>query len=111
MNCENNHLSLNTHLRAMARISEKLVGLPIVAVTGHEDQALNCGTTHLGFDDMLSAAIGVDSCGKPAIRVKFINSCENYISCNNSSDDNVWRQFFAYDASTKTFAIVLNQSS
>jgi len=111
MNCENNHISLHNHLTAMARKSGTLIGLPVVAVTGYTEQAINCNNSHMKFEDFLAASIGVDSCGKPAIRVKFIDSCETHLDCTNNQDANLMAQFFAYDSTTKTYALVLNQST
>lgn len=111
MDCNTNHIPTGKQLEAMLRTSGNLVGLPIVAVTGHTDNALNCNNNHLTDEELLRLCIGVDSCGKPAIRVKFINSCTTLKDCNNKSEANPFRRAFAYDSTTKTYALVINQSS
>jgi len=111
MDCSNNNYPLIHHLTAMARKSGSLIGMPIVAVSGHNDQAAQCDDgLPRTFEKLLTASIGVDSCGKPSLRVKFIDSCETQISCKIESD-NILDQIFAYDATNKTFALVLNQST
>lgn len=111
MDCNNNYLPLKQHLEAMLRVAAPLKGLPIVEVTGHEENALNCTNNHLTFEDLLKASIGVDSCGKPAIRVKFIDTCETEKTCANNSDADPLRGMFAYDSTTKTIALVINKST
>lgn len=111
MDCNNNHLPLVKHLAPMLRKTGNLVGLPIVAVTGHTDNAINCENSHLTFEDLFKRSIGVDSCGKPAIRVKFINTCSTLVTCANNDDANPLQKMFAYDSTTKTYALVINQSS
>lgn len=110
MNCSDNHLPLKSHMDAMLRTSGSLAGLPIVEVDGHTENALSCGKNHLTLDDLFRASIGVDSCGKPALRVKFIASCDVKKTCTNNSVDDLLRSMFAYDSTTKTIALVLNQS-
>lgn len=111
MDCTNNNYPLTHHLTAMARKSGTLIGLPIVAVTGHNDQgAQSDDGLPRTFERYLVGSIGTDSCGLPAIRVKFIDSCDTAITCKVEAD-NILDQIFAYDATTKTFAIVLNQST
>jgi hypothetical protein len=111
MDCNNNHLDLAKHLNAMLRVSGALVGLPIVEVSGHTEKAVNCELAHLTFEDLVKKSIGVDSCGKPAIRVKFIDSCTYKTQCaNNGVQDNL-REMFAYDSTAKTVALVLNKST
>lgn len=110
MNCSDNHLSLKQHLDAMLRVSAPLAGLPIVEVSGHEENALKCDLNHLTLDDLFRASIGVDSCGRPAIRVKYIASCDLKKTCTNNSVDDLLRSMFAYDSTTKTIALVLNVS-
>jgi hypothetical protein len=112
MDCVTNNYPLIHHLTSMARKSGKLVGLAIVAVTGHNDQAMNCdhGKPRT-FEALLAASIGVDSCGKPAIRVKFIDSCDSKIDCKVPNDAGIFDQLFAYDSTSKTYALVINQSS
>lgn len=110
MDCNDNYLGLNAHMQAMARVSGALIGMPIVAVAGHTSQALQCDDgLPRTFEKLLAASIGVDSCGKPAFRVKFINSCNTKADCNINM--NFLDQMFAYDATAKTFALVINQSS
>lgn len=111
MDCSTNFLTLKQHLEAMLRVSGPLAGLPIVAVSGHEESALNCNNQEATFESLLKDSIGVDSCGKPAIRVKFIDSCDLKISCSNHDETNPLRDMFAYDATLKTVALVINQSS
>jgi hypothetical protein len=111
MNCATNHLSVKKHLESMARKSGVLVGLPITEVEGHEENAMSCGKNHLSFEQLLALCIGVDSCGKPAIRVKYIDSCETMRNCTNNDKDPLLNQTFAYDAGRKTFALVLNVST
>lgn len=99
------------HLTSMARKSGTLIGLPIVAVTGHNDQALQCDDgLARNFESLMAASIGVDSCGKPALRVKFIDTCDVQVGCEIGAD-NLLDQMFAYDSTAKTFALVLNQST
>jgi len=98
------------HLTSMARKSGTLVGMPIVEVSGHNTQALQCDDgLPRTFESLLAASIGVDTCGKPALRVKFIDSCDVQIDCNVGGD--ILSQIFAYEPTTKTFALVLNQST
>lgn len=112
MDCENNYIDLKRHLEAMARTDGTLIGLPIVAVTGHTEQAIQCDDGKpRTFEALLAASIGVDSCGKPALRVKFIDTCDLHISCVNNSDERLLNQIFAYDSDLKTYALVINQSS
>jgi len=110
MDCQDNHLPLKSHLDAMLRTSGDLAGLPIVEVEGHTENALSCGKNHLTLEDLFRASIGTDSCGKPALRVKFIASCDVKKTCTNNSVDDLLRSMFAYDSTTKTIALVLNQS-
>lgn len=110
MNCSDNHIPVKKHLENMARVSGALVGLPIVEVSGHAENALTCKNNHLSFSDLLALSIGVDSCGKPAIRVKFVDSCETFLTCSNSDKDPLLNQVFAYDSTLKTYALVLNKS-
>lgn len=111
MNCSDNHIPINKHLENMARKSGQLVGLPIVEVSGHTDSALRCDNNHLNFSDLLALCIGVDGCGKPAIRVKIIDSCETFLSCSTTDKNPLLNQVFAYDSTEKTYALVLNQST
>lgn len=109
MDCNINHIPLEEHLKAMLRKSGGLAGLPIVEVSGHISK-IPCDKNHLKFEDLLAASIGVDGCGKPALRVKIINSCTPYLDCKNNSESN-WMQLpFAYDYNDKTFALVLNRT-
>lgn len=113
MDCTEQHIPTIDLLINMLRVSTPLIGLPIVVVTGHTENALQCAgdKRHLTFDDLLRASIGVDSCGKPALRVKFIDSCDAQINCAVPTGFDQLRNMFAYDSTTKTYAVVLNQSS
>lgn len=112
MDCNTNHLSLKQHLDNMLRKSGNLNGLPIVEVSGHTSNALSCGleTNHLTFEQLLLKSIGTDACGKPAIRVKYIASCDYRKNCQTNDVNDNFNSMFAYDATTKTFALVLNKS-
>lgn len=112
MNCNDNYLSLTTHLNNMVRHSGNLNGIAIVEVTGHTSNALSCGldTTHLTFEQLLLKSIGTDPCGKPAIRVKFIATCTYLKNCELAGVSNDFSRMFAYDATAKTFALVINKS-
>lgn len=110
MECKTNHIPLIKQLEAMLRKSGVLMGLPIVAVEGHADQALRCDNNHLTFEDLMKSSIGVDGCGKPALRVKFIDSCDTVTTCKNNVDENPLNQMFCYDATLRTYALVINQS-
>jgi hypothetical protein len=110
MECKKSHIPLNKQLEAMLRVSGVLLGLPLVEVEGHADQALRCDNNHLTFEDLVKSCIGTDSCGKPALRVKFIDSCNTKTTCKNNGDADPLKQMFCYDASAGTYAIVLNMS-
>lgn len=112
MNCTDNYLPLGEHLSQMLRKSGKLVGLAITEVTGHTDNAQSCGLSHLTYDQLMARAIGTDACGKPALRVKFIATCTSNKTCTNKDVVKKvdFRQMFAFDATTKTVAWVLNKS-
>lgn len=110
MDCATSHLELKKHLGAMLRKSGSLIGLPIKEVTGHTQPAITCENGHLTFDDLVRLSIGVDGCGKPALRVKIINTCTNLVNCANSSDENPLNKIFAFDTTQKTFAVVLNRT-
>lgn len=111
-NCLTSHLPIGEILKSILRKdpATKLVGMPIVEVSGHTEHALNCNNNHLKFEDFMSLSIGVDGCGKPALRVKYIDTCEVNTDCANNSDPNPLNKIFAYDSTTKTYAIVLNKS-
>ena len=94
----------------MLRVSGVLVGFPIKEVTGHTENAINCNNNHLKFEDLLKLSIGVDACNKPALRVKIITSCTTLKTCANNSDAHPLNKLFAYDATAKTYALVLNRS-
>lgn len=112
VNCTTNHLPIEQVLKSILRKDAGgLVGMPIVEVSGHESPAINCKNNYLKFNDLLSLSVGVDPCGKPALRVKFIDTCEVDLTCVNNTDANVLNKIFAYDETAKTYAIVLNQSS
>lgn len=110
MDCANSYLELKKHLNAMLRKSGALVGLPIVEVSGHASAAINCENSHLTFEDFMRLCIGVDACGKPALRVKFIASCTTLVTCANNDDANPLGKMFAFDATAKTYALVINKS-
>ncbi len=110
MDCITNHLPLKFQLESMLRGSNLLTGLPIVEVTGHTENALNCNNQHLTFEDFIKMSIGVDSCGKPALRVKFISSCNTVVNCANNSNEDPLKNIFAYDSTSKTVALVINKS-
>lgn len=110
MDCNDSHLPLKQHLDAMLRVDGELNGLPMVEVEGHTENALSCDKNHLTLEDLFRASIGVDTCGKPAIRVKKISSCEVKKTCAISNVDDLLRSMFAYDATEKTFALVVNES-
>lgn len=112
MECKTSHIKLDKHLAAMLRKSELLIGLPIVEVTGHTQNAIDCRkTAHLKLEDFIKMSIGTDSCGQPAIRVKFIDTCDRLIDCTQKNDANPFRRMFAYDPTAKTYALVINKSS
>lgn len=113
MDCATNHIPLTKQLEAMARTSGVFVGLPIVEVEvdTHEENAMRCDNNHLTLEDLLKACIGTDVCGKPALRVKFIDSCDTLVTCGKNHDADVFRKMFCYDSTAKTYALVINQSS
>lgn len=110
MTCTDAHIDLMKHINSMLRVDGVLIGLPIVAVEGHTENALNCDNNHLTYEQLMKLSIGVDSCGKPALRVKFIASCDLNKSCSNNDVQDNLRQTFAYDSTLKTYALVINQS-
>lgn len=113
MNCDTNSIPLKRHIEGMLRASGSLTGLPIVEVEEgtHLEPGLSCNNSFMTFEDMLRGSIGVDTtCGRLAIRVKFIDSCEVKLGCANAQDETLLNQIFAYDSTSKTFALVLNQS-
>lgn len=113
LNCNTNHLPIDKIVSSLLRKETapgSLIGLPIVEVDGHISPAMNCDNNHLKFEDFLKLVIGVDVCGKPALRVKIINSCEVDINCDNQIEANPLNKMFAYDAVQGTYAIVLNRS-
>jgi hypothetical protein len=95
----------------MLRKSGDLVGLPITEVTGHTENAINCDRQHLTFMDLIKLSIGVDGCGKPALRVKKIDTCTLNATCDNAVVNDNLNKIFAYDSTEKTFAIVLNETA
>lgn len=113
MNCTDNYISVKQHLTNSTRKMGVLVGLPFFEVDSdtHELNALTCNNNHLDFAALLALCFGVDSCGDPAIRVKIIDSCEKFTTCNNNDKDPLLNQCFAYDATLKTYALVLNRST
>lgn len=111
INCGDNQVPLKSYLNSMVRVAGPLSGLPIVVVTGHTENALKCDNNHLGFEDFLKLSIGVDPDGKPAIRVKYIDSATTVLDCGNNAKDPLLNQVFAYDSTAKTYALVLNKST
>lgn len=113
VNCVTNHLPIMQVIKSILRkdAATKLVGLPIVEVSGHTEPAVTCKNSHLKFEDFLSLSIGVDAgCSKPALRVKYIDSCDANTDCANNADPNPLNNIFAYDSTAKTYALVLNKS-
>lgn len=112
MNCSDNHLPLEKHLRAMVRKSGVLCGLPIIEVSGYTTNAMKCGDdlNHLSFTDLILKCIGTDACGRPAIRVKYIASCTLKMNCNLNDVSSEMNSIFAFDTATKSYALVLNKS-
>src|SRR6478736_1263909 len=102
MDCSTNHIPVKKHLENMVRKDGVLNGLPIVEVSGHEENAMTCDKNHLSFEMLLALCIGVDACGKPAIRVKYIDSCDTLLTCATSDKDPLFNNIFAYDSTTKT---------
>lgn len=112
MNCKDQNVSTLELLTKMLRVAKPLVGLPIVFVTGHTENAIQCNDgKNLSVDDLFRASIGVDNCGKPALRVKVINTCDVKANCAVPTGFDPMRDMFAYDSTTKTIALVLNISS
>ena len=107
MDCINNYISLDARLNGMLRKSGELVGLPITEVTGHTSM-VPCSHNHLTFSQLLEASIGTDGCGKPAFRVKCIDSCDLALTCAQPKG---LIDMFAYDSTAKTFALVLNKTA
>lgn len=108
MDCINNHISTDERLDGMLRSSGQLVGLPVVIVTTHSLE-VPCDLNHLTFEQKLLASIGVDGCGKPALRVKYIDSCT--LALSNCNSQKKLKDAFAYDNTLKTFALVLNKTA
>lgn len=106
MDCVNNHISTDDRLKGMLRASGNLVGMPITIVTTHTSR-VPCSHNHLTFEQLLLASIGTDGCGKPAFRVKYIDSCILALTCSQGKGI---IDMFAYDESLKTFALVLNKT-
>jgi hypothetical protein len=88
----------------MLRKSGDLTGLPVKVVTGHTSP-VPCTHNHLTFEQLFLLCITTDGCGKPAFRIKYINSCALATTCARPKE---LIDIFAYDATLKTFAIVLN---
>lgn len=112
--CKTSHIQLENLLSAMLRKSGVLIGLPFVAVgeNTHTENAMICRkSSHLSVEQLILNCIGVDSCNKPAIRVKYINSCDNLVDCIQKDNAQPFRRMFAYDSTLKTFALVINQST
>jgi hypothetical protein len=107
MDCINNYIATDDRLNGMLRASGNLVGLPITEVSGHTS-AVPCSHNHLTFEQLMLASIGVDGCGKPALRVKNIDSCTLALTCAQPKG---LIDMFAYDATLKTFALVLNKTA
>ena len=104
MDCKNNHIDLDSRIDGMLRSLAGLTGIPVITVTGHTS-IVPCSHNHLTFDQLIALTIGTDGCGKPAFRVKYINSCVLAKTCSKPKSI---IDAFAYDASAKTFALVLN---
>lgn len=104
MDCINNYIATDDRLNGMLRSSGELVGLPIKVVTTHASR-VPCSHNHLTFEQLMLASIGTDGCGKPALRVKYINSCTLAKTCAQPKG---LIDMFAYDTTLKTFALVLN---
>lgn len=109
MNCENNHLSLEKQLTRMLRTVGGLTGLATVKINSGYTAKIPCDLNHLSFEDLIKRSVGVDSCGRPAIRIKYIATCNLKKDCNNNDVENQFNQMFAYDTVTRSFALVLNQ--
>lgn len=112
MNCVNNHLTLEQQVNRMLRTTpgaNGLTGIATIKMLSGYTNKIPCDLNHLSFTDLLLRAIGVDSCGKPAIRVVYIATCNPQKDCNNNAVENQLTQCFAYDVPTKSFALVLNQ--
>jgi len=107
MNCTNNHISTADRLNGMLRQSGELVGLPVTVVTTHASK-VPCSHNHLTFEQLLLLCIGTDGCGKPAFRIKYIDSCTLALTCSKPKS---LIDSFAYDATLKTFALVLNKTA
>ena len=108
MDCTNNYIATPDRLNDMLRSSGELVGLPVTIVTTHAS-VVPCELNHLTFEQLLLACIGTDGCGKPAFRIKYINSCT--LAYNVCSKPKSLIDMFAYDATLKTFALVLNKTA
>mgnify|MGYP003468271434 FL=1 len=104
MDCINNYIATDDRLNGMLRSSGELVGLPVITVTTHASR-VPCSHNHLTFEQLFLQSIGTDGCGKPALRVKYINSCTLAKTCAQPKS---MIDMFAYDANLKTFAVVLN---
>ncbi len=104
MDCINNYIATDDRLNGMLRSSGELVGLPITEVTGHTSM-VPCSHNHLTFEQLMLASIGTDGCGKPALRVKYIDSCTLALTCAQPKG---LIDMFAWDETLKTFAVVLN---
>ena len=113
LDCNKQNITTMDLIESMLRVASPLTGLAIVVVSGHNESALQCSkdTKHFTFEDFLRASIGVDNCGKQALRIKFIDSCDSKKTCKVRTGYNPLRDMFAYDSTTKTYALVLNQSS
>lgn len=106
MDCINNYIATDDRLNGMLRKSGELVGLPVTVVTTHSS-VVPCSHNHLTFEQLLLLCIGVDGCGKPAFRIKYIDDCDLAITC---AQPKKLIDIFAYDETLKTFALVLNKT-
>lgn len=109
MVCKDSNLPTDQLLKNSLRFDGTLTGLAITEVSYTEN--IPCNLKYLSFDELLRASFGIDSCGKIALRVTFIATCDTLITCQNNSNENQLSELFAYDSATRTFSIVLNQSS
>lgn len=109
MVCKDSNLPTDQLLKNSLRFNGTLTGLAITEVTGYTE-VIPCSLKHLSFDDLLRASFGIDACGKIALRVKNIATCDTLITCKNSSNENQLSEMFAYDSATRTIALVLNKS-
>ena len=113
MDCTDNFISVENRLVGMLRTSGVLTGIPVITSAGHT-AVIPCELNHLSFEQLLAACIGIDGCGKPAFRIKKIDSCVG-IDCDKAEVLNIDPSditiFFAYHPTEKTIALVLNETA